>query len=151
MRARKPLVDLLPRIGGVFMLGVFSVNSYIGLKDVELAQLQPLHLGGNLIMAIIDLVAASILLSYGIGKRFWILLAGAVWPAVYVISLFADVESRMCLFTGTNCFSSVEASYQYLILGQLTEGWLLWPYTILTAICLLLSTVLLSLLYAFLR
>jgi hypothetical protein len=130
------------------MLGVFSINSYIGLKDVELAKFQPLHSGGNLLMAILDLVAASILLNYGIGKRFWILLAGGVWPTAYLISLLADVESRMCLFSGTNCFATVQASYQYLILGQLNQGWLLWPFTIPTAIVLLLSTMIVSMLYS---
>ncbi len=116
------------------MLGVFSINSYIGLKDGVLAKLQPAHQGANFVMALIDLVAASILLFYGSGKRMWILLAGVAWPAAFLFFLLADVESRMCLFTNVNCFASVNDSFQYLILGNSSQGWLLWSYTIPTAI-----------------
>lgn len=136
-----------PRLSGVLMLGVFSVNAYIGLKDTELSKLQPLHETANFVIAILDLVAASILLYYASGRRSWIFLSGVTWPLVYLLSLFADVESKMCLFSGQNCFSSVNTSFQYLILGERSQGWRLWPYSMITAIFLLSSIIALSTMY----
>ncbi len=40
--------DILARIGGILMIGVFSLDSHIGLKDTELAHLRPLHGRANL-------------------------------------------------------------------------------------------------------
>jgi hypothetical protein len=136
---------LLPRISGVLMLGVFSLNAYIGLKDNVLFEFQPTHQGLNFIIAVIDLIATSVLIYYAEGRKLWVLLSGIVWPIAYLTSLFADVESRMCLFTGQNCFSSVSVSFQYLILGQASQGWLLWPYTMLSTISLLTFIIVLSL------
>ncbi len=129
------------------MLGVFALNAYIGAKDTSLAQLQPAHETANSLMAFLDLVSASILLAYGRGRVRLILLSGVVWPCVFLLSLFADIETRMCLFTGTNCFASVGDSYQYLIMGSIAEGWKLWKYTIPAALILLLFAALLSTVY----
>jgi hypothetical protein len=141
---------LLPRFAGVLMLGVFSINSYIGLKDVALSKLQPAHEGANFLIAVIDLAAASLLLSYAQGKPVWIMMAGIVWPAVYFLSLAADIQSKLCLFTNVNCFASVQVAYEYLILGQASQGWVLWPYTFPTAIALFLLITGLSASYALL-
>lgn len=129
------------------MLGVFSLNAYIGLKDSVLSKLQPAHQGGNFIIATVDIVSAAFLLYYGQGKRIWVLLAGVVWPMVYLFALWADVESRLCLFTGLNCFTNVQVSFEYLILGSANQGWRLWPLTMLTVILLLSATLALSLIY----
>jgi peptidoglycan/LPS O-acetylase OafA/YrhL len=126
------------------MLAVFALNAYIGTKDTGLAQLQPSHEMANSFMAFLDLVSASLLLAIGRGRVRWVLLSGVVWPVVYLLSLVADIESRMCLFTGTNCFASVADSYQFLILGSIAEGWKIWRYTIPCAIALLTATILLS-------
>lgn len=130
------------------MLGVFSANAYIGLKDTELSKLQPIHEAANFVIALLDLVAASILLYYAGGKKSWVLLSGVCWPLAYLSSLFVDVESRMCLFSGQNCFTSVNTSFQYLILGERSQGWQLWPYTMSTTISILLLILVLSLAYA---
>ncbi len=129
------------------MLAVFSVNSYIGLKDTELFKLQPIHETANFILALLDLIAAAILLYYSGGRRSWILLCGVAWPFAYLLSLIVDVESRMCLFSERNCFSSVNTSFRYLILGEHSQGWELWPYTMITAIVLLLLIVAFSFVY----
>lgn len=129
------------------MIAVFSVNAYVGLKDTELFNLQPIHEAANFILALFDLVAASILLYYSGGRRFWILLSGVGWPLAYLLSLMTDVESRMCLFSEQNCFSNVYASFRYLILGDHSQGWMLWPYTMITAIALLLLVVAFSGIY----
>lgn len=126
------------------MLGVFTLNAYIGLKDTVLFKLQPTHQGLNFIIAAIDLVASSFLIYYSAGRRTWVLLAGVIWPVVYLFSLLADVESKMCLLSGQHCFTSVEVSFQYLILGSLSAGWLLWPYTMISVILLLSLVVVLS-------
>lgn len=130
------------------MLGVFSLNAYIGLKDTVLFKLQPTHQGLNFLIAAVSLVASSFLLYYSGGRRIWIVIAGVVWPLVYLLSLLADVESRMCLFSGQHCFTTVKVSFQYLILGRLSNGWLLWPYTMISVIVLLSLVVVLSAFYA---
>lgn len=135
---------ILPRISGVLMLGIFTLNAYIGLKDTVLFKLQPTHQGLNFMIAAVDLVASSFLIYYSAGRRNWVLLAGVIWPVVYLFSLLADVESKMCLFSGQHCFTSVQVSYQYLILGRLSAGWLLWPYTMMSVILLLTLVVLFS-------
>lgn len=126
------------------MLGVFTLNAYIGLKDTVLFKLQPTHQGFNLIIAAIDLAASSLLIYYSAGRRTWVLLAGVVWPVVYLFSLVADVENKMCLLSGQNCFASVQVSFRYLILGRLSAGWLLWPYTMMSVILLLSLVIVLS-------
>lgn len=130
------------------MLGVFSLNAYVGLKDTVLSSLQPTHLGANSLIAALDIISAAFLTYYGQGKRIWVLLAGVVWPITYLLALFADIESRLCLFTGQHCFSSVQISFEYLILGNSNQGWRLWPFTILSIVCLLSITLVLSLIYS---
>ena len=126
------------------MLGVFSLNAYVGMKDTTMFQLQPVHQGANFIIAALDFIAAAFLLYYGQGKRIWTLLAGVVWPAVYLFLLLVDIESRLCLFTGQHCFSSVKVSFEYLILGDSSQGWVLWRFTMPSAIVLLLIILVLS-------
>ncbi|MGH2639143.1 MAG: hypothetical protein ACRDF4_07695 [Rhabdochlamydiaceae bacterium] len=138
---------LLPRISGVLMLGVFSINSYIGLKDSVLSKLQPVHEIANFFIAVADLIAASILMSYGQGRFSLVFLSGFIWPVVFIVSLAADIETRMCLFTNVNCFASVSDAYEYLILGRASQGWKLWVYTFPTAISLLLAIIALTLVY----
>ena len=135
---------LAPRVSGVLMLGVFSLNAYVGMKDTTMFQLQPVHQGANFIIAALDFIAAAFLLYYGQGKRIWTLLAGVIWPAVYLFLLLVDIESRLCLFTGQHCFSSVKVSFEYLILGDSSQGWVLWPFTMPTAIVVLLVILVLS-------
>jgi hypothetical protein len=137
----------LAHVAGVLLLGVFAINAYIAAKDTSLSQLQPVHEIANSLMACLDLVSSSILLYYGRARIRAILLGGIAWPVAFLFSVFADIETRMCLFTGTNCFASVGDSYQYLILGSIAEGWKLWKYTIPTAIILLLLAALLSSIY----
>ncbi|HVB12787.1 MAG TPA: hypothetical protein VNE86_06610 [Nitrososphaerales archaeon] len=138
---------LLPSIVGVLMLGVFSINTYIGLKDVVISQLQPSHEAANALLAIIDFLAATILIIYGNKKPFWTTLAGIVWPATFLLFILADIESKLCLFTNVNCFATVGDSYRYLIQGQAAEGWKLWQYTMETALAFLFVVIGLSLSY----
>lgn len=147
MASKRQLAFLLPQAAGVLILGVFALNTYIGSFDVELFKLQPTHQAANFAMAVFDLVAASILIAYGSGKQLWVFLAGIAWPLTFLSFLFLDVETRLCLFTGVNCFSSVSIAFQYLILGQRSQGWALWPYTILSAIVLLILAISLSTAY----
>ena len=129
------------------MLGLFSINTYVGLKDVVISQLQPSHEAANALFAIIDLLAVTILIIYGNKKPFWTTLAGIVWPATFLLFILADIESKLCLFTNVNCFATVGDSYRYLLLGQAAEGWKLWPYTMATALVFLFAIVGLSLSY----
>lgn len=133
------------------MLGVFSLNTYIGLKDTVMSKLQPMHQSANFVIATVDLVSASLLIYYGKGKRTWVLLSGVFWPIGYFLALFIDTESKLCLFSGQNCFKSVGVSFEYLILGSAAQGWLLWPYTMITVISLLTVILILSVVYSFAR
>jgi len=135
--------SLVARLGGVVMLGVFGINVYIGLYDTSLAQLSPLHWELNWLIAVVDLVAAVVLL---VQLRNTILnsFAGIVWPVVYVANLLLDVETRLCLGTPVStCSPTVSDAYQYLILGSASEEWVLWPYTIRLAIALVILTLIL--------
>lgn len=126
------------------MFGVAGFNIYIGLYDTTLGQLNTLHHNLDWVLAAIA-IAAAILLLVKPGSRVMTLLAGAIWPVSYVISLFIDVETRLCLGTNFNCWPSVAGAYSYLILGSSVEGWVLWPLTIPVVIVLLLAVVVLSL------
>jgi hypothetical protein len=140
--------NFLPPASGVLMLAIFALNAYIGLKDTVLFKLQPAHQTLNFIIAAIDLLASAFLLYYLSGnQKYGILLAGVIWPVIYLLSLLADVESRLCLFTGNNCFASVQIAYEYLILGQSAQGWILWPFTMLSVISLLFAIIILSAIY----
>ena len=143
-KVKKEATSYLPIIAGLLMFGVFAVNAYIGLKDGNLADYSPLHLELNWLMAAVDVVAGVVLLV----KRksmIWVLLSGIVWPAVYFISLAIDIMTDLCLGGGTSCWASPADAFKYLILGDANEGWLLWQYTMLTGITLLVIVVALSL------
>jgi len=132
------------------MLGVFAINVYIGLYDTNLSQLNSAHWDLNWLIAVADLVAATILL-VGPGNFVWKLLAGILWPIVYVASLVLDVETRLCLGSQASaCSPTVSDAYQYLILGRAGQEWILWQYTIPLAIALVLLTLILTLLTLYL-
>lgn len=136
-------VDLLSRAAGIIMLGVFAINVYIGLFDTTLFKLNQLHYYLNWGIAIVDLAAALILIVF-YRSRILVLLAGVGWPAIYILSLALDVETTLCAGTNLNCWPSVSDAYRYLILGSKAEGWVLWPYTISTAIAVLVIIAVLS-------
>jgi hypothetical protein len=111
------------RMGGALLVGVFFVNLYLGLFDANLYKFQPLHSYLNWVIAAVTLGASMILLINPMRKVAFSILAGIIWPLVYLASLAIDVESRLCLGSGTNCFPSVNAAYQYLILNSPSAGW----------------------------
>jgi hypothetical protein len=125
------------------MLGVFAINVYIGIYDSNLSQLSPLHWDLNWVIAVVDLIAAAILLANP-GAIIWKSLAGVVWPVVYVANLFIDVETRLCLGSpASTCSPTVSDAYQYLILGSTNQEWDLWPYTMRLAITLVIIVLIL--------
>jgi len=137
--------NLLTRVGGVLMLGVFGVNVYIGLYDTNLTQISPVHAELNWIIAAADLLAA-IFLFVKPGNSIFKSLGGLVWPIFYISNLFIDVETRLCLGAAeTTCSATVSDAYQYLILGSTGQEWVLWPYTIRFAIGLAVAVLILSL------
>ncbi|MCL5068346.1 MAG: hypothetical protein M1368_08355, partial [Thaumarchaeota archaeon] len=77
-------------------------------------------------------------------SKIWRSLCGIAWPLVYIISLFLDVETLLCLGTNLACWPSVTDAYDYLILGSKVEGWVLWPYTIRVAISILVIVIILT-------
>jgi hypothetical protein len=130
------------RISGILMLGVFLINVYIGLFDTTLQQYNVAHLYLNWLMAVVDLIAAALLLAKPL-ERFLVGLSGVVWPIVYIASIAVDIETRLCL--GSSCLlSNTAAAYDYLILGYSSLGWVLWPYTMITAISLLSAILVIS-------
>jgi hypothetical protein len=133
------------------MLGVFAINVYIGLYDANLSQLNPAHWDLNWLIAVADLVAATILLASP--RSFvWKSLAGIMWPIAYVASMVLDVETRLCLGAQASaCSPTVSDAYQYLILGSAEQEWILWQYTIQLAIALVLLALILTLLSLYLR
>jgi hypothetical protein len=135
------------------MLGLFAANIYIGESDTVLVTLNTLHHDSNWLLALLDLIAAGLLIAYRPKSRLWVFLSGIAYPVAYLLLLFADVETDMCLFTphlaSGQCFSNPYVSFQYLILGNRNEGWLLWPYTIPTAIALLVATLILCSMFVF--
>ena len=134
-------LDILPKAGGVLMIGVFIINVYIGLFDKTLAQYNPTHLYANWTIAVVDLAAAVILLSRLSHNIRWTILSGIAWPLVYILSLAVDIETDL---GKPNLWPTPVASYQYLILGDPAQGWVLWKYTIPTAIFLLIIIAALS-------
>ena len=140
-KMKKEATSYLPIIAGLLMFGVFAVNAYIGLKDGNLADYSPLHLELNWLMAAVDVVAGVVLIVARNSIR-WVSLSGIVWPAVYFLSLAVDIMTDLCL-GGGSCWASPTAAFKYLILGD--SGWLLWKYTMLTGITLLVIVVALSL------
>ncbi|HKW03696.1 MAG TPA: hypothetical protein VJN71_00230 [Nitrososphaerales archaeon] len=138
----------LPSIAGVSMLGVFIANVYIGLYDSNLATYNPLHYDLNWLIAVVDIIAAVILLSRP-KSRGLLILSGILWPIVYLLSLGGDVATSMCLGTPSNpnCWPTTFDAFKYLILGDPSEGWSLWQGTIPAAIVLLVVTIVLMSLF----
>ena len=125
----------LPRIAAILMLVVFAINVYIGLKDGNLYDYNLAHYYLNWLIAAVDIVAAVILFAKPLSKL-WIGLAGVAWPIVYFASLAVDISTKLCL-GGSNCWPTQYDAFRYLILGDPSEGWGLWPYTMSTAVFLL--------------
>lgn len=139
----------LPQLAGVLTLGVFGANLYIGFFDSPLASYNPIHHELNWIIAVVDIVAAILLLSLSKNLKL-VILSGIAWPIVYLASLGGDVATRMCLGTpaNANCWPTSYDAFKYLILGDPSEGWTLWQYTIPTAILLLVIVIVLCSLFA---
>jgi hypothetical protein len=127
------------------MFGVFAINLYIGLYDTYLSTYNSAHYYFNWIIAIVDIVSAIVLLLKPRSLQ-WVALGGIVWPVTYLLSLVADIATSMCLGTpnNPNCWPSPYDSFKYLVLGDPSEGWTLWQYTIPTAIALLVVIIILS-------
>jgi hypothetical protein len=131
------------RVSAIFMIGVFIINIYIGLFDTTLQQFNVAHLYLNWLMAVVDIIAAVLLLAKPL-ERFLVVLGGVVWPIAYITSIAIDVETRLCLGSGSCLLPNPAAAYDYLILGNSSLGWVLWPYTIFTAISLLTTVLVVS-------
>lgn len=115
------------------MIGVFAVNVYLGLYDKNLSTLNTLHYDLNWLIAAVSIVAALVLLLMPRSKM-WVALGGIVWPVVYVISLGADVETKLCSGApASSCWPTHTAALDYLILneanisGAAGFGWKLAP------------------------
>jgi hypothetical protein len=126
------------------------VNVYVGLYDTNLSKYNGVHYDLNWVIALVTLVAAALLLSRP-SSRTWVLLAGVVWPLVYIISLFADASTKLCSGApASNCWPSTSAAFDYLILNEANisgasgYGWKLAP-VIPVAIALLVVVIILSL------
>ncbi|MGI0078739.1 MAG: hypothetical protein ACRECH_03870 [Nitrososphaerales archaeon] len=116
---RRPILNknMLTRIAGVLMLGVFAINVYLGLYDTNLSSLNSLHYYLNWVIAVVSLVAAGLLLSMPRSKM-WVALGGILWPIVYVGSLAADVETYLCSGApASSCWPNHTAAFEYLILN----------------------------------
>ena len=126
------------------MLGVFVINLYIGLGDKTLQQYNMAHVYLNWLIAVVDIFAAAFLFAAPLDK-FLVMLSGIVWPIVYIGSLALDVATHLCL-GGGNCtlWPTTQAAYDYLILGYASHGWVLWQYTIITAITFLAAILVLN-------
>ncbi len=140
----------LSRVGGILMLGVFLVNVYLGLYDTNLSKFNPLHYELNWVIAVATLVAAALLLAMP-ASRLSVLLAGVLWPLIYIASLMVDVSTQLCSGApASSCWPSTSAAFDYLILNQASipgadgYGWMLAP-VIPIAIVLLVVVLLLSL------
>ena len=128
------------------MLGVFVTNVYIGLYDSNLSSYNPVHYDLNWIIAAVDIVAALLLFLKSKNLNL-VVLSGIVWPLVYLAALGGDVATSLCLGTpaNPNCWPTAYDAFKYLILGDKSEGWVLWQYTIPTAILFLIIVIVLSL------
>jgi hypothetical protein len=131
------------RVSAILMIGVFFINVYIGLFDTTLQQYNVAHLYLNWLMAAVDVIAAGLLFARPL-ERFLVVLGGIVWPIIYIASIAVDVETRLCLGGGNCLLPNTAAAYDYLILGYSDLGWVLWPYTIITAISLLSGIIVIS-------
>lgn len=133
----------LARLSACMLFFVAGFNIYIGLYDTTLNQLNTLHHNLNWVLAALSVIAGILLVVKATSKPL-VVLAGLVWPLIYLSSLVADVETKMCLGTNSNCYATVTGAYDYLVLGSRVEGWVLWPYTIRAVIILLLFVVMLT-------
>lgn len=135
---------IMSRTSGILMLVVFFINVYIGIGDKTLQQYNTAHLYLNWLIAVADILAVIFLFASPLDK-FLVLLSGVAWPIVYIGSLALDVATHLCL-GGGNCtlWPTTQAAYDYLILGYASEGWVLWPYTMITAITILVAILAIS-------
>jgi hypothetical protein len=125
---------------GASMFGAFAITAYIGLYDTTLAQEDPLHHELTWGLGIITLIAGIILILKP-RSLVWRVITGVVWPSLYLLSLGFDVQTKLCFGTNVHCWPSVPDSYDYLILNERVEGWVLSPYTSRTLIGFLLVTI----------
>ncbi len=145
----------ITRFGGILLLGVFALNVYIGLYDNFLRTLQPLHWDINWVLAVANLVAGLLLIVFS-RKLGLVVLAGIIWPIVYVLSLGVDVYTRLCIGgSQANCWPTRTAAFDYLILNEpkipnaAGYGWQLFQGTIPIALALLLIAFIISAISAF--
>lgn len=128
---------------GLCLVATFVINVYIGLYDTTLAEENILHRDLNSIIGIITL-AAGIVLIIRSKSTLVNLISGVIWPIFYLGSLAFDVETELCFGTHVNCWPSITDSYDYLILNQSVEGWVLSPYTMRVVIALLILAIILT-------
>lgn len=135
--------NALARSAGILVMVVAVFNIYIALYDTTLVHLNSLHHNLNWLIAAISILAAIFLLAKP-SSKILVVFSGLAWPLLYILSLYLDFETKMCLGTNINCWPTVSDAYDYLILGSRLEGWALWPYTIRVVIVLLLLATILS-------
>ncbi len=127
------------------MVGVFALNLYIGLDDRVLAETNLVHYYFNWIIVAVDLISAIFLFVKPKSQQ-WIALSGIIWPIAYLLSLAADVATSLCFGTpaSSSCLPTPSDAFRYLIMGDPLEGWALWPFTIPSAILLLIAVIIIS-------
>lgn len=130
------------KTAGIFMLGVLGINLYIAVADVTLMSRGASHYFFNMLIVLLDGLAASLLLSKSFSAR-KVVLGGILWPAAYVFSLAFDVFTKLCFAELTSsCWPTQQAAFRYLILNDPNVagpgfGWSLFPFTIPVALGLL--------------
>ena len=145
---------MLTRIAGILLILVFIVNVYLGLYDTTLKTYNMVHWDLNWLIAVASLVGAILLLVRPLSRPL-VILAGVIWPIVYVLSLGVDVYTKLCAGApSTSCWPSHTAAFDYLILnesnipGATGYGWVLAPVMpiaiLLLAIVFILSLISLS-------
>ncbi len=139
---------LMSRISGVLMIGVFLLNVYIGVGDTVIRSVNPAHYYLNWLIAVVDIVAAIILFIKPLSTT-WVSLAGIAWPVVYVLSLAVDVYTYLCLGGSASCtgaWPTHRSAFDYLILNDPAQGWVLFRGTVPLIIALLFIVFVLSIL-----
>ncbi|MFI5421923.1 MAG: hypothetical protein ACHQ1H_13220 [Nitrososphaerales archaeon] len=124
---------MLTRVAGVLLIFVFLINVYLGLYDTNLKTLNMVHWDLNWVIAVASLVGALFLILKPM-MRLLVILAGVIWPVVYVLSLGVDVYTKLCSGApASSCWPSHTAAFDYLILnyssiqGAAGYGWMLAP------------------------
>lgn len=124
---------MLTRVAGILLIFVFLINVYLGLYDTNLKTLNIVHWDLNWLIAVASLVGAILLLVRPLSRPL-VILAGVIWPIVYVLSLGTDVYTKLCAGApASSCWPSHTAAFDYLILnessiqGAAGYGWLLAP------------------------